>query len=196
MAIADFYMEIVAFTKQGKTATEVTADLIENHGAEFTRGAVNSALRKWEQAGAFIVHTEKVQNAEPTVGGPADGYYGYHREYRFYSNAVALQPGVLARAIGVERANAILIKLGQPTIMIEPTPRRVSLQPAIVEAPQQPQLFEDEPPAAETNGKAEKPPLPSLLFGAQFTMDGVLITYEQFHRVVALLQHATEDQRG
>lgn len=197
MALPDLYMEVVGYTRQGKTAEEIFQWLQTEHGQTMGKSNVFSHLSNWAKAGAFIVNVDKVQNELPTVGGPADGHYGVHRVNRYYSNAVALEPGVMARAIGVERANAVLARLGQAPIIIEPTPRRVPLQPAVIPQAQLPLISEPEPePEPQRPPRESSQDLPSMLFGAQFTVDGVLISYEQFHRVVALLQHATEGQRG
>ncbi len=188
--VGELYFEIVGFTRTGKNAEEIQKFVLEQHGLGVSRSAITSNLRLWVDAGAFILKTEKVQNTVPTVGGPADGHYGSHREHRFFSNAVALEPGIMARAIGVRKANAVLERLGHPPIQLDP-PSRPPLQPQLVpyEEP------EREPRRAEVR-EPEVPPrqqLPDMLFGAQFTASGVLISYEQFHRVIALLQHATED---
>ena len=189
--LGELYFEIVGFTRTGKNAEEIQQFMLEQHGLGISRSTILSNLKNWSLAGAFILKTEKVQNTVPTVGGPADGHYGSHREHRFFSNAVALEPGVMARAIGVTKANAVLERLGHPPIQLDP-PSRPPLQPQLVPY-QEP---EPEPRRAEVHpGPAETPPrrLPDLLFGAEFTANGVLISYEQFHRVIALLQHATED---
>lgn len=165
------------------------AFLLEQHDTEVTRSAVTGNLGRWAEAGAFIVRVEKVPNLTPTVGGPADGHLGMHRENRYFANAVALEPGIMARAIGVNRANRVLERLGHPPITLDP-PRRPPLQGQLIpmEEVRAPVHAIEREPEPTTNGKE----LPEMLFGATFTANGVLISYEQFHRVVALLQHATE----
>lgn len=190
--LAELYMEIVAYTRTGKNAEEIQAFLLKDHNTGVSKSTVSSNLRGWVDAGGFILKVEKVPNTVPTVGGPADGHYGAHREHRYFSNAVALEPGIMARAIGVARANDVLERLGHPPIKLDP-PSRPPLQPTLV--PYEERAEVEPPRQAEIRREPEPEPrrLPDLLFGAQFTANGVLISYEQFHRVIALLQHATED---
>lgn len=210
--------------KQGCVKEEVHEWLVaQGPEYEISVGGVSQWMAKFKKAGVIRNQPRKV----PRINGEGVVVGGNNVAVYFANNAVCFEPGPMAQAIGVERANRILVAHGREEIRyaVKPPPPPLPVQQPPANQPQlqveqhpspwtEPQSWTEEytlrhqqlevrmstsPPGQRMQDQPMRPTeakpdaLPSMLFGAQFTRDGVLITYEQFHRVVALLQFATEE---
>lgn len=171
--LPDLYEPLVEWCQgTGRTAEEIV-EFAERHKVSIGVARVHQVMRPWTQAGAFIgqQHQATRQDGRKVLRN------------RWFSTSRALSDAdVIARALGPARANRIFEAKGIPAKVVEDAP------PAAVER------FEPEPEPDEPNmHAAPRPAMPDRLFTGTFTRDGVLISYEQFHRVVSLLGYLSEE---
>ena len=135
---------------------------------QVTFHSITQAMLRWEEAGAVQVD-------------PRPGKNGFGRMNYYRATAIAMQPHVILAACGPRAGPQMLHRLGIETVHGPPPP--VPPTPPARLVPQSP--FRPRPP--------EPPALPTNLFDATFTPDGVLISYDQFHRLIELLHLTTNN---
>lgn len=176
MSVTDLYPDIIALTRTDRSTAEIH-EYVASRGMELTVSGVTQHLRRWADAGAFLVTPSSRHGKRANL-------------YR--ATRVAFSPGVLAMAVGDRKASEILAKVAQADehddVVVEPEevdpPRLFAVSP--IPAPAQGRTVE------RPQGPAYDPELtilPDELFQAKFGRDGVTISFDQFHRIVALLDH-------
>lgn len=165
--ITALYVPIVEYCSgQGRSTGEVAAFVEAQGGHRFHLTHVRNKLNLWADMGAL-----RLGRGVPAEGGRVQALW--------YAAAKALDPLVLAR-VGVSEPpdGAALHPSAQP-------PRAAHL--AVIREPiGADELFPEVPRSGIPQPKTPNPA--GTLFTGQFRPDGVLITYEQFHYVVGLLE--------
>lgn len=166
--ITALYVPIVEYCSgQGRTVAAVQAFAETQCGHRFHDTHVRNKLNLWADMGGM-----RIGRGVPPEGGRVQALY--------YAAAKALDPLVLAR-VGVAEPpqGATQHPSAQPS-------RAAHL--AVIREPIGADELFPEVPRAGAIPQPNTPNAAGTLFTGQFRPDGVLITYEQFHYVVGLLE--------
>lgn len=171
-SLTALYVPIVEYCSGiGRSVGEVQSLCTQRTGHEFHVTYIRTKLNAWTDCGALRMGR----------GVPAEGA---RTQALYYATAKAFDPLTLSRA-GVE-PEAIEVHAQHPSAL---PARRDHL--AVIHEPIGPdELFSETRPQAKPQPNMNNPA--GTLFTGQFRPDGVLISYEQFHYVVALLEMMRE----
>lgn len=174
-ALSAHYGAVIEVCRTERLTIEIVNFLEERGHSVKAPSWIARQLREWEAAGAI----RKRIGGKPK--GP--GRVAYWR-----STHVATEPMVMARALGVDGARVAAEAMGvalPESILATPIQRAsLAVERRVVEPRQ---LHAERAPEPEPEPAIEPSKLPTL-FDASFTPDGVLISYEQFHAVIGMIE--------
>lgn len=164
--LSTHYPELIDYCRPTwRSVDDVHRFTVDKLGATVTMSGIRQALARWADAGALNV----------TIGQGA-------RLNRYRAAALATDPAVVTRAIGQRQAAKVLPAL------LGPAPAPMAVPGPMTDASDTPHLS---PERIERLIKIASD-FPQDLFSATFGADGVVITFDDFHRIVALLNALTK----
>lgn len=161
LSTTDLYPDIVEFCTGEFRSTPEVFEAVQPLRPGFAQGGLKQALVRWTDGGA-LQQMKAVRDGKSVA--------------LFQATRVALEPGTVQRVLGSRRAVPVLDRLGlAPEPPQGQLPGLASVHAMTVE------------PARQHVINRQQLDIPDDLFTASFGPRGVTITYEQFHRIVALL---------